>query len=178
MSSTISTTLEARLAKVRLFLCDVNGVLTDGSVFIGGEEEIKQFNIQDGLGLVSLRREGFRIGWISNRPSPATARRAAELKIDFLWQDKGSKVAAVQSLLAETGQDWEAVCYVGDDIIDLGVLKRAGVAVSVANGVAEAKAAAHYVTVATGGHGAVREVAELILKAQNKWDHVVAQYTA
>jgi len=168
--------LNAALKRVRLLLCDVDGVLTDASVFIGAAQEVKRFNIQDGLGLVRLRREGIKVGWVSSRPSPATTRRARELKIDFLRQEKGSKVCAVESLLAQTGFRWDEVCYVGDDIVDLGALKRAGVAVAVANGVAEALAAADYVTQASGGHGAVREVAELILKAQNKWARIVAEY--
>jgi len=171
-------TLEAALKRIRLLLCDVDGVLTDASVFISGEEEIKQFNIRDGLGLVTLRRLGVKVGWISSRPSAATERRARELKIDFLRQEKGSKVCAVESLLAQTGFGWDEVCYVGDDIVDLGVLKRAGVAVAVANGVAETQAAADYVTRAGGGHGAVREVVELILKAQDKWSRLVAEHAA
>jgi 3-deoxy-D-manno-octulosonate 8-phosphate phosphatase (KDO 8-P phosphatase) len=171
-------TLDAAFKRVRLLLCDVDGVLTDASVFIGGAQELKQFNIQDGLGLVNLRRQGLKVGWISSRPSPATTRRARELKIDFLRQEKGSKVCAVESLLAQTGFRWDEVCYMGDDIVDLGVLKRAGVAVAVANGVAEARAAADYVTRASGGHGAVREVGELILKAQNKWARIVAECAA
>jgi 3-deoxy-D-manno-octulosonate 8-phosphate phosphatase (KDO 8-P phosphatase) len=170
-------TLDAALKRIRLFLCDVDGVLTDGSVFIGGAEEVKQFSIQDGLGLVKLRRAGFKVGWVSNRPSAATTLRARELKIDFLSQEKGSKVSVVERLLAQTGFRWEQVCYMGDDIVDLGVLKRAGVAVAVANGVAEARAAADYVTRAGGGHGAVREVVELILKAQNKWRGIVMECT-
>ena len=173
-----SVALNAALKRIRLLLCDVDGVLTDASVFIGAAQEVKRFNIQDGLGLVRLQREGLKVGWISSRPSPATTRRARELKIDFLRQGKGSKVCAVESLLAQTGFRWDEVCYVGDDIVDLGVLKRAGVAVAVANGVAEARAAADYVTRAGGGHGAVREVAELILKAQNKWARIVADYAA
>jgi 3-deoxy-D-manno-octulosonate 8-phosphate phosphatase (KDO 8-P phosphatase) len=171
-------TLDAAFKRVRLLLCDVDGVLTDASVFIGGAQELKQFNIQDGLGLVNLRRQGLKVGWISSRPSPATTRRVRELKIDFLRQEKGSKVCAVESLLAQTGFRWDEVCYMGDDIVDLGVLKRAGVAVAVANGVAEARAAADYVTGASGGHGAIREVVELILKAQNKWARIVAEYAA
>ena len=173
-----SASLNAALRHIRLLLCDVDGVLTDASVFIGGPEEVKQFNIQDGLGLVNLRRQGLKVGWISSRPSLATTRRARELKIDFLRQEKGSKVSAVESLLAQTGFRWDEVCYVGDDIVDLGALKRAGVAVAVANGVAEARALADYVTRAGGGHGAVREVAELILKAQHKWARIVAEYAA
>jgi 3-deoxy-D-manno-octulosonate 8-phosphate phosphatase (KDO 8-P phosphatase) len=170
--------LNAAFKHIRLLLCDVDGVLTDASVFIGGMQELKRFNIRDGLGLVRLRRAGLKVGWISGRPSPATTRRARELKIDFLRQGKGSKVCAVESLLAQTGFRWDEVCYMGDDIIDLGVLKRAGLAVAVANGVAEVRAAADYVTQASGGHGAVREVVELILKAQNKWARIVAEYAA
>lgn len=170
-------TLLAALRRVRLLLCDVDGVLTDGAVFIGGAREVKRFHIRDGLGLVILRRAGLKAGWISGRFSPATTLRARELKIDFLRQEKGSKVCAVESLLAQTGYRWDEVCYVADDIVDLGVMKRAGVAVAVANGVAEARATADYVTRAAGGHGAVREVVELVLKAQDKWRDVVAAYT-
>ncbi len=171
-----AATLNSRLRGVRLFLCDVDGVLTDASVFIGGREEIKRFNILDGLGLVLLRRAGFQVGWISSRPSTATTLRARELKIDFLVQQKRGKVAVVEGILARTGFRWPQVCYLGDDIVDLGVQKRAGLAVAVANAVAEAKAAAHYVTKNSGGHGAVREVVELILKTQNKWTGLVAGY--
>ena len=170
------STLVSRLRSIRLFLCDVDGVLTDAAVFIGGAQEIKRFNILDGLGLVLLRRAGIKTGWISSRPSAATILRAEELKIDFLAQQKEGKVAAVENILTRTGFTWAEVCYVGDDIVDLGVLKRAGVAVVVANGVAETKAVAHYVTKAAGGHGAVREVAEMILKAQNQWKKIVADY--
>jgi 3-deoxy-D-manno-octulosonate 8-phosphate phosphatase (KDO 8-P phosphatase) len=170
--------LVTRLRRVRLLLCDVDGVLTDGSIFIGSAQEIKRFNIQDGLGLVFLRRAGVKIGWISSRPSPATALRARELKIDFLVQQKDhlGKVGAVENLLRRTRLGWDAVCYVGDDVVDLGPLQRAGVAVAVANAVREVKAVAHYVTQAVGGHGAVREVVEMILKAQGKWDSLIAVY--
>ena len=170
--------LATRLKRVKLLLCDVDGVLTDASVFIGGEQEIKRFDILDGLGLVLLRHAGLKTGWVSSRPSPATKLRADELKIDFLVQQKEGKVAAIETLLARTGFSWAEVCYVGDDIVDLGVLRRAVVAVAVANGVAETKAVAHYVTKSAGGHGAVREVAELILKAQNKWTRLIAEYAA
>jgi len=172
--------LATRLKRIKLFLCDVDGVLTDGSIFIGGAGgEYKRYNIQDGLGLVLLRRAGLKTGWVSARPSAATAMRARELKIDFLVQqkDRFSKVAAVEKLMARTKTNWDEVCFVGDDIVDLGPLQRAGVAVAVANGVREAKAAAHLVTRAAGGHGAIREVVELILKAQGKWNSFVAHYS-
>jgi 3-deoxy-D-manno-octulosonate 8-phosphate phosphatase (KDO 8-P phosphatase) len=126
--------------------------------------------------LVTFRQGSLKVGWGSSRPSPATARRARELKIDFLWQEKGSKVCAVESLYAQTGVRWDEVCYVGDDVVALGVLKCAGLAVGVANRVAEARAAADYVTRAGGGRGAVREVVELSLKAQNEWSRIVTEH--
>jgi 3-deoxy-D-manno-octulosonate 8-phosphate phosphatase (KDO 8-P phosphatase) len=170
--------LHSRLANVRLFICDVDGVLTDGSVFIGGNREVKQFNIQDGLGLVLLRRAGIRIGWVSSRPSPATTLRARELKIHFLVQQKErvGKTAAIEKILQRGKLNWKEVCYVGDDIVDLGPLSKAGVSVAVANAVAEARAEANYVTRAAGGHGAIREIAEMILKAQGHWESIVTGY--
>jgi 3-deoxy-D-manno-octulosonate 8-phosphate phosphatase (KDO 8-P phosphatase) len=174
-----SPQLRLRFKRIRLLLCDVDGVLTDGSVIIGADAELKPFNIRDGLGLVLLRRAGLQTGWVSARPSAATQLRARELKIDFLIQqtDRQSKVAAVEKLLAQTRLSWDEVCFVGDDIVDLGPLRRAGLAVAVANAVSEVKAAAHRVTRAAGGRGAVREVVELILKAQNKWSPFLAHYT-
>lgn len=169
--------LHARLASVKLFLCDVDGILTDSSVFIGQTEETKRFHIRDGLGLVMLRKEGIKVGWVSNRPSAATTKRAEELHIDFLVQGKSGKVQAVQNILVDTGFKWEETCYMGDDIVDLGVLKRVGVAATVADAVAEAKAVSHYVTQANGGRGGVREVVELILKAQNRWGRLVEEYS-
>ena len=171
-----SKSLTARLRRIKLFLCDVDGVLTDASVFIGGAEEVKRFNILDGLGMVLLRRAGIKVGWVSSRPSIATRLRAEELKIDFLAQQKESKVAAAKSILAQTGFTWEETCYMGDDIVDLAMLKNAGLPIAVANAVTEAKAAAYYVTKQSGGHGAVREVVEMILKAQNKWKQFVVEY--
>ena len=170
--------LVTRLKRVKLFLCDVDGVMTDGAVFIGGAREIKRFNIRDGLGLVFLRRAGFKVGWVSARPSAVTELRAAELGIDFLIQqgDRVGKSGAVEKLLQRTRLDWDAVCFVGDDVVDLGPLRRAGFAVAVADARPEVKAAAHYVTRAPGGHGAIREVAEMILQAQGKWDSIVAHY--
>ena len=171
--------LAARLKRVKLFLCDVDGVLTDGSIFIGGEHEFKRFNIRDGLGLVLARRAGLKVGWVSARPSPATKLRADELKIDFLIQqgDGASKTAAIEQLLAQQKLDWAETCFVGDDIIDLGPLTRAGLAVAVGDGVAEARAAAHHVTRAAGGRGAIRETVELILRAQGKWRQFLEKYS-
>ena len=178
MPPRLSPQLRSRLKRVRLFLCDVDGVLTDGTVFMGAGAETKRFNIRDGLGLKFLQRHGIKVGWVSRRPSRATRQRAENLKIDFLDQTDAGKVAAVESILRQTGLNWPAVCYVGDDVVDVGVLRRAGFGAAVADGVAEAKAAADYVTKAPGGHGAVREVVELILKTQDKWKQVLAEYAS
>jgi 3-deoxy-D-manno-octulosonate 8-phosphate phosphatase (KDO 8-P phosphatase) len=179
MPKPISSSLKKKLVRIKLFLCDVDGVLTDGSIFIGGEREFKRFNIRDGLSLVLLRRAGLKIGWVSARPSPATKLRADELKIDFLVQqnDRTSKTAAIEALLAQEKLSWNDVCFVGDDIVDLGPLRRAGFSVAVGDGVAEATAAAHFVAKNSGGRGAVREVVEMILKAQGKWQPFVAHYS-
>jgi 3-deoxy-D-manno-octulosonate 8-phosphate phosphatase (KDO 8-P phosphatase) len=163
---------------VKLFLCDVDGVLTDGSVWMGNGVETKRFNIRDGLGLKILQRHGVRVGWVSRRPSGATQQRADDLKVDFLMQGDTDKVAAVETLLRRENLNWDSVCYVGDDVVDVGVLERAGVGVAVADGVPEAKVVADYVTAARGGHGAIREMVELILKAQGKWKKIVSEYAA
>ena len=188
MPAKISAALRKRAARIKLFLCDVDGVLTDGSVFIGGERppsrgsgtasELKRFNIRDGLGMVLARRAGLKVGWVSARPSAATEMRAKELKIDFLVQqgDKISKTGAVEKLLAREKLDWSEVCFVGDDVVDLGPLARAGFSVAVADARPEAKAAAHFTTKADGGRGAVREAIEMILQAQGKWEPVIAVY--
>lgn len=175
-----TTNVAARCRGIRLFLCDVDGVLTDGSIFIGGEREFKRFNIRDGLGIVLARRAGLKVGWVSARPSLATKLRAEELKIDFLVQqnDSQGKTAAIEQLMAREKLNWSEVCFVGDDIIDMGPLQRAGLAVAVGDAVPEAKAAAHVVTKAAGGRGAVREAVEMILKAQKKWQPFVDHYAA
>ena len=179
MPTKISAVIRQRAARIKLFLCDVDGVLTDGSIFVGGEHEFKRFNIRDGLGLVLARRAGLKIGWVSARPSPATKLRADELKIHFLVQqnDRTSKTAAIEKLLAQEKLGWDEICFVGDDIVDLGPLKRAGFSVAVADGVAEAKAAAHFVTKNPGGRGAIREVVEMILRAQGIWQPFVGHYS-
>jgi 3-deoxy-D-manno-octulosonate 8-phosphate phosphatase (KDO 8-P phosphatase) len=144
---------------------------------MGGEYELKRFHIQDGLGLRLLQKEGIQVGWVSNRPSFATSQRAFDLKVDFVVQSQdGNKVAAVEKILRETGMTWEQLCYMGDDIVDLGVLRRSGFAATVPGGIVEAKEISQYVTVREGGHGAVREVVDMILKAQGKWEKLLAYF--
>ncbi|MFN7138446.1 MAG: KdsC family phosphatase [Limisphaerales bacterium] len=172
----ISPELKEKLAQVKILLCDVDGVLTDATVFLSENSEVKQFSIQDGLGQILLQKGGIKVGWISNRPSAVTEKRAHELKVDFLFQGKSSKVAAAEQILQQVGLNFSEVAYAGDDLVDVAVMKRAGVAIAVTNAVAEAKAIAHYITDKHGGKGAVREIAELILKAQNKWNSVISDY--
>jgi 3-deoxy-D-manno-octulosonate 8-phosphate phosphatase (KDO 8-P phosphatase) len=171
-------TLTAKLQKVRLFICDVDGVLTNGTIVMGDGKEYKSFNIQDGLGLLLLMRSGVQVGWVSNRPSAVTQQRARELGITHLIQGKQSKVEAIEALLAKEGFNWADVCYVGDDVVDLGALKRAGVSVAVANAIDEAKKLADYVTQARGGDGAVRETVRLVLSAQGKWQELIKHFSA
>ena len=178
MARPLSKSLAAKLARVKILLCDVDGVLTNATVLIGDGREFKEFHIRDGLGLRLLQRAGIKVGWISNRPSTATQQRADELKVDFLYQAKGSKVDAVEAILKRAGLDWDDVCYMGDDVVDLGALKRAGLAIGVPSAIDEVKDLADYVTRAEGGQGAVREAVGLILKAQNKWQPLVLEYSA
>jgi 3-deoxy-D-manno-octulosonate 8-phosphate phosphatase (KDO 8-P phosphatase) len=172
----MNSELNQKLARVGILLCDVDGVLTDGTVLMGDGVEMKRFSIVDGLGMRLLQRYGVKVGWVSRRPSPATTTRAKDLKIDYLRQVDGGKVRVVEEVLVESGLGWDRLCYVGDDVVDLGVLQRAGVAVAVANGITEVKAIADYVTVLPGGEGAVREVVDLILKAQGKWTTMLQEY--
>jgi 3-deoxy-D-manno-octulosonate 8-phosphate phosphatase (KDO 8-P phosphatase) len=177
MEPAITLELQEKLKNVRILVCDVDGVLTDGSVWVGdGTCEYKAFDIQDGLGLVNLRASGVRIAWISNRPSIATSTRAEQLKIDVLKQSKASKRAATEEILYQLGYKWTSVCYVGDDIVDLGAMTHAGVAIAPCNAVEDVRAVAHYVTRAAGGHGAIREACELIIKAQGHWNSLLEQY--
>ena len=171
-----SISLSPRLQRVKLFLTDVDGVMTDGTVIMGEGGEFKRYDIQDGLGIVMLRRNFIQTGWVSARPSAATKARAADLKIDFLAQPTDGKVPAIKQILTQTGLTWADVCFVGDDVVDIGVFRKAGLAVAVANARPEAKAAAHMVTKARGGHGAVREVIERILRAQDKWKATIEMF--
>ncbi|MGV3772263.1 MAG: KdsC family phosphatase [Verrucomicrobiales bacterium] len=175
-SWSISADLAVRFQKVRLFLCDVDGILTDATVYMGTVDELKRFHIRDGLGLRLLQREGIQVGWVSNRPSFATTQRAMDLKVDFVYQADGNKVAEVEDILKKANLTWSDICYMGDDIVDLGVLSRAGLAVTVQDAIDEAKAIAHYITTRPGGHGAVRETVDLILKNQGKWEQLVKHF--
>ena len=163
--------------RVKIFLCDVDGVLTDAGVFVGAREEFKRFNIQDGMGLRMLQACGIPVGWVSNRASPATTKRAKELKIDYLWQKPSSKIKGVASILNMAKLDWADACFMSDDMNDLAVLRRVGLPIAVANAVAEVKKVAHYTTNAQGGDGAVREVCDGLIKAQGRWHGLVHKFS-
>ncbi len=172
--------IDASLARrLKLVGFDVDGVLTDNGIFVGlvGDHpvELKRFHIQDGLAVRMLRAAGLLVVWVSARRSDATDLRARELKVDEVVQDN-KKLPAFTALLERRGVAWEESAFVGDDLPDLPLLTRVGLPIAVANAVPEAKAAARVVTSLAGGQGAVREVAELILKARGEWQDLVTQY--
>jgi 3-deoxy-D-manno-octulosonate 8-phosphate phosphatase (KDO 8-P phosphatase) len=176
--NTLSSTAARR---VRLLGLDVDGVLTDNGVFIGpigGERvELKRFDIQDGLGLILLRTAGLPVVWLSGRSSEATALRAAELRVEEVLQVPGPrKAAAFGEVLQRHGLDWSDAAFVGDDLADLPVLRKVGLPIAVANAVPDVKAVAAHVTRAPGGHGAVRETVEAILRARGDWQDILARY--
>ena len=166
-----------RAARVKLLLMDCDGVLTDGRIWIleNGEDQ-KAFHTRDGLGIDLLHRAGLKSGIISGRTSSALERRAHSLGVSYLWQGRDDKRHAFADTLAQAQVTNEEVAFVGDDLTDLPLLVQAGFAVAVADAVAEVKARVHYVTSAKGGKGAVREVVELILKAQGRWDDLLKSY--
>lgn len=156
----------ARWAQVRLFAMDVDGVLTDGTVLICSDgSETKRFSITDGLGLTLVRDRGVILAWISGRQSGATTRRAAELKIPHVIQGRHDKLAALTELAGQLGLALSDCAYMGDDIIDAPALAAAGIGISVPVAAPSAHAAADYVTRHLAGHGAVREVCDLLLAA-------------
>lgn len=170
---------EALAAPVRLLVLDVDGVLTAGQIIFGGDGEItKIFHCQDGLGITAARKAGLKIAIITGRHSAMVERRGAELRIDAVYQGIDNKLVALQELMACYELSPEQVAYVGDDLNDLAVMAAVGLPCAVGNAVPEVKAVACYVAQRLGGGGAVREVIELILKAQGKWADVVAAYTA
>jgi 3-deoxy-D-manno-octulosonate 8-phosphate phosphatase (KDO 8-P phosphatase) len=156
----------ARWARVRLFAMDVDGVLTDGTVAVSSDgTETKRFSVTDGLGLGLLRDAGLPLAWISGRPSGATTVRATELKIPHVIQGRRDKLAALSELARQLGVALDQCVYMGDDIIDTPALRAAGIGVSVPGAAPSALAAADYVTRHRAGHGAVREVCDLLLAA-------------
>ena len=171
------SSIERRAARIKLLLMDCDGVLTDGRLWLWAEDgEQKCFNTHDGLGLTLLHRAGLKSGIISGRSSNSVERRAHELGVEFLRQGNADKIEAFGEILRQAEVAESEVAFVGDDLPDIPLMRRSELAVAVADSTEETRLAAHYVTRAKGGRGAVREVVELILKAQGRWNDLVEGY--
>jgi 3-deoxy-D-manno-octulosonate 8-phosphate phosphatase (KDO 8-P phosphatase) len=172
-------TLCQRCASIELLLLDVDGVLTDGRIIYGDDGvEWKVFHVRDGSGLKLWHNAGKRSAVISGRSSRVVEVRAAELGISFARQGISDKGSAYQQAMRDANARPEQICFVGDDIPDLPILSNCGLAVAVADACPEVRAAAHYVTRARGGNGAVRETIELILRCQNRWQDVIGIFAS
>ncbi len=162
--------MQELLRKIKVLAMDVDGVLTDGRIIMDSDgREIKNFDVQDGMRIFLAHKAGLKTALISGRESGVVKHRAADLKIDKFFTGAYPKTACYEQMLKEFGVSDNEVCFVGDDLADLVILKRVGVAIAVANAVPQIKQVADYVTKRSGGKGAVMEVVEMILKAQGKW---------
>jgi len=169
--------LDQRCSTIELVLADVDGVLTDGGVIFDNQGiETKQFHIRDGLGIKLWQRAGYKFGLVTGRGSHIVKIRAAELGIDIVRQTAEDKLPATLEILHELGFRLDQVCYIGDDLPDLPVVRAVGLGVAVADACPELRQAAHYVTSTLGGRGAVRETIELVLKSQRRWDDLIQKY--
>jgi 3-deoxy-D-manno-octulosonate 8-phosphate phosphatase (KDO 8-P phosphatase) len=174
----VSLALRKRAAQIKLLLMDVDGTMTEGGVTLlsqpdGTALEIKSFDAHDGQGLTLARTAGLRTGCITGRESAALLRRAHEMKMDFIYMKQPVKMPAYEEILEKAGVPDSAVGYIGDDLPDIPLMRRAGLAVAVGNAVPEVKKAAHFTTKALAGHGAVREAIELILKSKGIWKEMI-----
>jgi len=162
--------IEAKASHIKLLLFDVDGVLTDGKILLHPDgSESKQFDIKDGTGIVWAQRAGLKVGMLSARTSAATTQRAAQLGITIVHQGVASKVRAYDDILRQHGLTDAEVAYMGDDVLDLPILTRAGLTASPSDAVDEVRATVDYVSRASGGAGAARELVELVLKSQDRW---------
>jgi len=173
--------LDSRASKIRLLLMDVDGVLTDGKLYNvpgpdGKMAETKGFDSQDGIALQWCARLGILTGLISGRVSPATVERATQTRFKYVYQGHTEKIPLLEEILADAKLSKEQVAYIGDDFTDVVVMRRVGLAFATANARPEVKPIAHHVTQACGGSGAVREVIEIILKAQGRWSEILRHY--
>jgi 3-deoxy-D-manno-octulosonate 8-phosphate phosphatase (KDO 8-P phosphatase) len=174
----ISPALKKRATKIKLLLMDVDGTMTDGSVTLlsqtdGTALEIKTFDAHDGQGLTLAQSAGLRTGCITGRESAALLRRAQEMKMEFIYMKQPVKVPAYEEILKKAGVTDSAVAFIGDDLPDIPLMRRVGLAVAVGDAVPEVKKVAHYTTRALAGHGAVREAVEVVLKSQGIWEEMI-----
>jgi len=171
--------ITARAERIKLVLFDVDGVLTDGKILLHADgTESKMFDIKDGTAIVWAQRLGLTIGFLSARTSAATTQRAAQLGITLLHQGVASKLDAYDQIADGLLLDDDQVAYMGDDILDLPVLSRVGLATAPADAADDVRARVHWVSRARGGDGAARELIELVLRAQDRWDSIIATYMA
>lgn len=182
-SNVSSREFARRARRIRLLLLDVDGVLTDGRIYLlsmpdGTAQEMKVFHSRDGAALKLAKKMGLRTGVITGRVSAATTRRAREVGMEFVSQKQARKLPAYEGILRRAGLDDVEVAYMGDDLPDLPVLARVGLALAPADAAAEVKRVAHYVARHRGGHGAVREVIEAILRARGVWQEAIGQAEA
>lgn len=171
------SSLKDRLEKIKMIITDVDGVLTNGAVtYDNNGNEIKSFSVLDGTGIKFARRLGYHIVFLTGRNSPVVEARAKELTVEEVHQKIWDKKKVYNEMLKKYGLKDEEVCCIGDDVLDLGMLKSAGLAVAVPNAVKEIKEVAHIITERVGGTGAVREVLDQIFKAQGKWNELICKY--
>ncbi len=169
--------LKERARKVKLLIFDVDGVLTDGGIILDGDgDEYKKFDVRDGHGIKLLQRSGVNVAIITGRYSRVVEKRAGELGIMEVYQRCIEKAPAYEALIAKLGLSAEETAYVGDDVVDIPILRRAGLPVAVADAHEEAKRHALMITKAKGGCGAARECAEFIMKAKGLWDGIIDSY--
>lgn len=174
----VSPALKKRAAQIKVLLMDVDGTMTDGGVILlsqpdGTAIEIKTFDAHDGQGLTLANTAGIRTGCITGRESPALLRRANEMKMEFIYMKQPTKIPAYEEILRKAGVPESAVAYVGDDLPDIPVMRRVGLAVAVGDAVLEVKKAAHFTTKSVAGHGAIRDAVELILKSKGIWEEMI-----
>jgi 3-deoxy-D-manno-octulosonate 8-phosphate phosphatase (KDO 8-P phosphatase) len=174
-------TAEARAKNIKVLIFDVDGVLTDGQIFVipnsqGHGVEAKGFSAHDGLGISLGRLGGLRIGIITKRQSQTVAIRANDLKLEFIYQGQSHKMIAISEILEKTGYTLDQLAYVGDDIVDLPVLRQCGLAIATANARQQVKSVAHFVTPNPGGFGGARDAIDFILSAQGTLEKVIEQY--
>lgn len=174
----ISPALKKRASGIQVLLMDVDGTMTDGSVTLlsqndGTALEIKTFDAHDGQGLTLAQTAGLRTGCITGRESAALLRRANEMRMEFIYMKQPLKMPAYEEILTRAGVSDRDVAFVGDDLPDIPLLRRAGLAVAVGDAVPEVKSLAHYTTKALAGHGAIREAVELILRSKGIWDEMI-----
>jgi len=177
LNASVKEELRERAKKVKLLLLDVDGVLTDGRIIYDSQGgDMKFFDVHDGLGVYALRKAGIKTVLITAKGSRSISPRARDMRVEEVFENISPKSAVLEKILKKYKADIDEVCFVGDDLVDLCLMKRVGFPVAVFNAAPEVKQAAFYITLREGGRGAVREIAELILKSQDKWKEILEFY--